>query len=73
MAVPIRPSPDHQTITPGLAKRLFETRTWGGLPGQGNHRQQYLVSRDGQRFLVHSIVSEETAPITVVLNWRGQS
>jgi hypothetical protein len=73
MAVPIRVSPDRQAMTAGFAQPLFDTRTWGGLPGQGNYRQQYVVSPDGQRFLVHSIVSEETAPITVVLNWRGKS
>ncbi len=71
IAVPIRSSSD--TLTAGTAASLFATRTQGGLPGHGNHRQQYVVSPDAQRFLVYSIVAEETSPITVVLNWRGAS
>jgi hypothetical protein len=32
--------------------------------------QQYAVSADGQRFLMHTLVSEANAsPITLILNW----
>ena len=73
MAVPIRAASDRTTLDAGTPLPLFATRIIGGLPGQGNYRQQYMVSPDGQRFLVHSIVGEETSPITVILNWRGGS
>ena len=35
------------------------------------YRQQYLVSADGQSFVMNSAVTEGTAsPITVILNWK---
>jgi eukaryotic-like serine/threonine-protein kinase len=37
-----------------------------------DRRNQYVVTRDGQRFLVNiSAEDENSAPITVVLNWRA--
>ena len=47
--------------------RLFNT----GIVGSIFHRRnQYVVTRDGQRFLVNiSAEDESTAPITVVMNW----
>jgi len=71
IAVPTRSSSDGNTLDAGRPVPLFMTRILGGLPGQGNHRQQYVVSPDAQRFLVHSIVAEETSSITAVLNWRA--
>jgi len=32
--------------------------------------QAYVVSRDGQRFLVDTVVEEPSNPITIVLNWK---
>jgi hypothetical protein len=32
--------------------------------------QQYVVSPDGQRFLVNTLVDQPTPPITILLNWR---
>ena len=38
-----------------------------------DRRNQYVVTRDGQRFLVNiSAEDENSAPITVVLNWNGR-
>ncbi len=71
MAAPIRSSSDARTLHAGAPVPLFMTRIIGGLPGQANHRQQYVVSPDGQRFLVHSLIGEETSPITIILNWRA--
>jgi len=43
-----------------------------GLP-RGPHRETntgwYAASRDGQRFLVNTVV-EGASPITILLNWR---
>jgi hypothetical protein len=48
----------------GATRLLFETR-WKAL---GN---PYVVSEDGQRFLVNTLVEEPTAgsPVTLVVNW----
>lgn len=32
--------------------------------------QEYVVSPDGQRFLVNTVVQETTPPITLILNWK---
>jgi dipeptidyl aminopeptidase/acylaminoacyl peptidase len=47
---------------------LFQTRI--GTVIQGPQKQQYVVSRDGQRFLVSSVIEEALSPITVILNWK---
>jgi eukaryotic-like serine/threonine-protein kinase len=73
MSVQIRTAPEHTTLEVGTPMSLFPTRMFGGLRGQGNHRQQYMVSPDGQRFLIHSVVAEDTSPIVVVLNWKPGS
>jgi hypothetical protein len=37
----------------------------------GNSGRQYAVSRDGQRFLINAIQTENAATtLTVALNWR---
>ena len=32
--------------------------------------QEYVVSPDGQRFLVNIVAQENTPPITLILNWK---
>ena len=64
MAVPVRLPPDMGQVELGQPIALF--RTMGGTLLQ----TQYAVSRDGQRFLLNR-ETEMTAPITVVLNWKG--
>jgi Tol biopolymer transport system component len=51
---------------------LFATRMFAG--GVGVTRQQYVVSRDGQRFLINERDPDidELTRITVLLNWTGQ-
>ena len=73
MAVPIRLASDGVTLDADAPVPLFATRILAGLPGQGNHRQQYVVAPDGRRFLVHSVVREDTSPIIVILNWKPQA
>jgi Tol biopolymer transport system component len=69
VAVPIRLSADSRNVEAGTPVRLFGTRVggWaGGLPGA-----QYVVSPDGQRFLMNTLSGEAvTSPITVILNWK---
>jgi eukaryotic-like serine/threonine-protein kinase len=72
MAVPMRVSSDGTVPAATTPVPLFQTRILGGLPGQGSYRQQYMVARDG-RFLMHSVVQEDTSPIIVILNWKPSS
>jgi serine/threonine protein kinase/Tol biopolymer transport system component len=69
MAVPIRV--DGAVLVPGSPTALFATRIAGGATF-GNQLHQYAVAADGQRFLINSYTEEAaTAPITVILNWKG--
>ena len=55
-------------ITTGAPHPLFNT---GIAASFIDRRNQYLVARDGQRFLVNvSAEDQNSAPITVVANWR---
>ncbi len=54
----------------GPPQRLFDT---GIRASFVDRRNQYVVTRDGQRFLVNvSAEDENSAPITVVLNWQAR-
>ena len=68
MAVPIRIASNGQTVEAGAPIPLFTTRVGGAV--QGTNRQQYMVSPDGQRFLMNTIAEEAASPITVILNWK---
>jgi hypothetical protein len=73
MAVPIRLDSAAMVVDAGAPVALFQTRV-GGIGGairQG--RQQYVVSADGQRFLMNTVVEQATAPLTVVLNWKPRA
>ena len=68
MAVPIQFDGTGQPKI-DAAVPLFMTNV-GGAITQGVTRQQYAVSADGQRFLMHTLVSEaNVSPITLILNW----
>jgi Tol biopolymer transport system component len=69
IAVPIRFAPNGQTFEAGAALPLFATSVGGAV--QGRDRQQYVVSADGQRFLMSILPEDQSpSPITVVLNWK---
>jgi hypothetical protein len=53
MAVPIGLPADGQTVTLGAAVPLFRTHLVGG--GEGLDPPQYVVARDGQRFLMNAV------------------
>ena len=71
MAVPIRMASGGQILEPGPPRSLFKTRV-GGPDQAGFERAQYVVSPDGQRFLMNTVIDEATPPITLLLNWRGE-
>jgi hypothetical protein len=69
MAVPIRIASNGQSIEAGAPVSLFATRVGGAI--QGPDKQQYVVSRDGQRFLMNTLAeADQPSPITVILNWQ---
>jgi hypothetical protein len=66
MAVEVKS--DGPVFQSSVPKTLFELRV-RGLAGPRNY---YVVSNDGQRFLVASTPEEAaTRPVTVVLNWQS--
>ncbi len=66
MAVPIAPG---AAFEPGAPVTLFRTHAApGSLTGDRNH---FVVTPDGQKFLVINLVEENAQPITVVLNWAA--
>jgi serine/threonine protein kinase len=68
MASPIRLSSNDQTVEAGTPIPLFDTRVGGAVLGV--NKQQYMVSSDGQRFLMNAFTEEAASPITVILNWQ---
>ena len=68
MAVPIQVDAQLSNgVDVGTPAALFTT-SLAGVPQNGSGRH-YMVSRDGQRFLMDTL-REVTIPITVVLNWN---
>jgi Tol biopolymer transport system component len=74
MAVPVRLMSERRQVEVGTPVPLFATRIGGAVQANGVLRQQYMVSADGQRFLM-STVPETTSntPITVIVNWKPES
>jgi Tol biopolymer transport system component len=69
MSVPVHVVAGRETIELGTPTPLFTTQIGGAV--QGPNRQQYMVSSDGQRFLMNTVVEEATSPIVVLLNWKA--
>jgi Tol biopolymer transport system component len=67
MAVPIRPAVDRHALEAGAPVPLFPTRAGG--PAPGGNKQDYVVSKDGQRFLI-DVPEEVASPIAVIMNWH---
>jgi eukaryotic-like serine/threonine-protein kinase len=69
MVVPIQYSSDGKSVEPGAPVPLFATRAGGSAISV--NKQAYVVSPDGQRFLM-SVVEETASPIAIILNWKGK-
>ena len=68
MAIPIQAS--GQSLQKSSPIPLFQTRIVDGGDPSVHPKFQYAVTRDGQRFLINTIVDEPAAaPITIVTNW----
>jgi hypothetical protein len=70
MSVPVKFNTTGDKVEIGSPAPLFTTRIGGAV--QGVTRQQYIVSADGQRFLMNTIPEQHTSPIIVVLNWKAK-
>ena len=71
MAAPIRLNSAATTIEPGVPMVLFRPSNPGRVMAS-NFKAQYAVSRDGQRFLINTVLAEATtSPITLILNWKA--
>jgi len=70
VAVPITFKGDGTMLEPGKPVPLFMTHIGGSIQTPG--KQQYVVSADGQRFLMDSVIEQGIAPITVLLNWHPE-
>jgi Tol biopolymer transport system component len=66
MAVPIAKVPDGERLQAGPPARLFRTAVGGEPPAE----RQYVVSTDGKRFLMNTVIEATAAPITVISNWK---
>jgi hypothetical protein len=71
MAVPIRVAINGGAPEVFTPVTLFAPRL-GGAVQQADYRHQYMVSSDGDRFLVATVTEQANSPITVILNWKPQ-
>ena len=56
------------TFTADTAQPLFRVE----VPRSARNSNDYSVSRDGQRFLINSIVMQPVRPsVTLILNWAS--
>ena len=69
MAVPIRLTSNVTPPEVGTPVALFAPPL-GGTLQQADFRHQYMVSSDGQRFLVATVPEGVNSPITIILNWN---
>lgn len=70
MSVQIRTIVEGRDIETAAPVPLFATHIGGAV--EGIIRQQYMVSADGQRFLMNNVVEQANTPLTVVLNWKAK-
>jgi Tol biopolymer transport system component len=68
MAAPVDLAPNGQEARIGTPIPLFRPETISNPPGI-NYGPQYMVSQDGQRFLI-ATAKASTSPIKVLLNWQ---
>ena len=68
MAVPIRLDSRAMAAEADAPVPLFATSV--GSAVLGGDSQQYVVSADGQRFLMNTVAEEAGSPLTVILNWK---
>jgi Tol biopolymer transport system component len=69
MSISLEFTGDDAAVKAGDPITLFQTRI--GTVVQGAQKQQYVVSKDGRRFLVSDVIEEALSPIRLILkNWK---
>jgi serine/threonine protein kinase len=70
MAVPVRFTSNGKLVEAGTPQGLFTAKV--NITEINGTRQQYMVSPNGQSFVMNSVPEEAAAasPITVILNWK---
>ena len=58
---------DESRFQPGVPRALFEEFIKVEESGRS-----YAVSRDGQRFLINTVLPEASSPIQIVVNWKPE-
>ena len=71
VAVPIRLASNHGAIEVGAGAPLFITQVGDAI--QGTEGPHYAASPDGTRFLINTLVEEQAAPLTLIVNWKGRA
>jgi Tol biopolymer transport system component/DNA-binding winged helix-turn-helix (wHTH) protein len=69
MSVSIHIASNAQAPEVGTPVTLFAPQL-GGAVERADFRHQYMVSADGQRFLVATVMAGANSPIMVILNWK---
>ena len=69
MAIPMRLASNTTAPDVGAPVALFAPPL-GGAVQQADFRHQYMVSSDGQRFLVATATEGVDSPITIIVNWK---
>jgi hypothetical protein len=66
----VRIKSDGETLEPSAPRPLFQTRMAG--PFGGGVRFNYVVSPDGERFLINTELEDSSkSPIIVILDWTA--
>jgi hypothetical protein len=67
--VPIGFSAGMKTAEPSAPRPLFMTNV--GSTALNNNKQQYVVSPNGQSFILNSLLeAAQVSPTTIILNWK---
>ena len=71
MAVSIQSIGKGEALEAGTPMPLFTARVGAVVPLQSGYNLSYVVTPDGQRFLMNTVIDEPAAaPMTVILNWN---
>jgi Tol biopolymer transport system component len=71
MSIRLEFASDDAAVRASNPVTLFQTHI--GTVLQGPQKQQYVVSKDGQRFLVSHVIEDALSPIRLILNWKPRS
>lgn len=71
IAIPIRLPSSIGQVEVGAETPLFVAPVGDAI--QGTDGPHYAVSPDGTRFLINTLVEEQAAPLTLIVNWKGRT